>query len=255
MKNYLNSKFKLYLKEDVLISYILKCEFLNKRVFILAELGFEPLTSQLGISGTSYRVQLGLINEKWASRIVKGKDVLDSKVYRDEDITDGGFPNQNYIVAWCLQTLVLPNINPHQIMKTVNALVKQAMTNKDKKKVRATVQEAKDVELTKVAEEDLRRPKAKGWVKEEDAKTPEQLESEKRAAFQERMKAKQAQGEVKTIKTTRQLPSIPIGGGEGRAQAPVQAPTKDISKFCPYCGKDIEPKICPFCGKPLPHPH
>ena len=221
----------------------------------MAEKGFEPLTSQLGIAGTSYRLQLGMINEKWSSRILKGRDVIDSYVYKEEDTVGGGIPNSNLIVGWVLRTVAIPNINPHQIMKTVNALVKQAMTNKDKKKVRATVQEAKDVELTKVAEEDLRRPKAKGWVKEDDAKTPEQLESEKRAAFQERMKAKQAQGEVKTIKTTRKLPSIPIGGSEGRAQAPVQAPTKDISKFCPYCGKDIEPKICPFCGKPLPHPH
>jgi hypothetical protein len=255
----------------------------------MTEKGFEPLTAQLGISGTSYRLQLGEINEKWASRLLKGKEVLDSKVY---DVEEGqALPNQNYIVGWCLQTLVLPNINPHQIMKTVQALVKQAQTNKEKKKVMPAAGEVKDVELEKVPEEELRRPKVAGWVKEEGASTPAQLEAEKRAAFQDRMQAKKdgevvsasaestpasetkaaapapaasaSAAPVKTIKTTRKLPSIPGGGGPAAApsaapaaaSSEVKSEAESTSSFCPFCGKDLDFKFCPYCGKPLPHKH
>ncbi|MBY9020917.1 MAG: GTP-binding protein [Candidatus Lokiarchaeota archaeon] len=47
---------------------------------------FIPLSSQLGIPGTSYRIQFGLINGKWASRLLKGKDIIDSYVYKEEDL-------------------------------------------------------------------------------------------------------------------------------------------------------------------------
>ena len=89
-------------------------------------LNFEPLTSQLGVPGTSYRLQLGLINGKWASRLLKGKEVIDSYIFKDEDVSDD-IPNQNRIVSWVLMTVAIPNINPHQIMKTTQALVKQAL--------------------------------------------------------------------------------------------------------------------------------
>jgi membrane protease YdiL (CAAX protease family) len=45
---------------------------------------FEPLSSQLGIPGTSYRIQRGLINGKWAVRLLKGNSIIDSYVFRDE---------------------------------------------------------------------------------------------------------------------------------------------------------------------------
>jgi hypothetical protein len=151
--------------------------------------------------------------------------------------------------------------------------------------------EAKEVELEKVPEEELRRPKVAGWVKEDGAATPAQLEAEKRAAFQDRMKAKKddiaapasaestpaaetkaaapaapatSTAPVKTVKTSRKLPSLP-----GAAAAPAAAPAATtsegkteaeaeadaLSKFCPFCGKDLDFKFCPFCGKPLPHEH
>ncbi|MEJ2295586.1 MAG: hypothetical protein P8Y23_12590, partial [Candidatus Lokiarchaeota archaeon] len=83
----------------------------------MSEKGFEPLSSQLGIAGTSYRIQLGLINGRWASRLLKGNNVIDSYVYKDEDV-QGDYPNQNIIVGWVLRTVAIPNINPHQVMKT-----------------------------------------------------------------------------------------------------------------------------------------
>ena len=122
----------------------------------MTEKGFIPLTGELGIPGTSYRIQLGLINEKWASRLLKGKGVLDSYVYKDED-TSGGFPNQNLIVGWVLRTIAIPNINPHQVMKTTQALVKQALRRKEERKAMVPVSETKDVQLDKVPEDELKR--------------------------------------------------------------------------------------------------
>lgn len=250
----------------------------------MAEKGFEPLSGQLGITGTSYRLQLGLINEKWAARILKGKEILDSYIFKDEDISENGAPNQNLIVGYVLRTLTLPNINPYGVMKTTQALVKQALEKKDMRKMVAPVSETKDIELEKVPESELKRPKATGWVKEDN---PSDLssEDEKRAAFQARLKAKKEQvamedekpkpivteptavSDVKTLKTTRKLPSIPGGASseapkeeliemppvKEAATAPVEEKKAERDAFCPYCGKDLDWKFCPYCGKPLPH--
>jgi hypothetical protein len=216
----------------------------------MAEKGFEPLTSQLGIPGTSYRIQLGLINEKWASRLLKGNNVIDSYIYKDEDV-EGGFPNQNLIVGWVIRTVAIPNINPHQIMKTTQALVKQALEKKEQKKVMAPLSETKEVELEKVPTSELKRPKSTGWVKEEGMKSIQELEEDKRQAFKERLIAKKAEereketvtGKTPTIHTSRELPSIPKGTQIASGS----------SAFCPHCGKDLDFKFCPYCGKPLPH--
>ncbi|NHJ24693.1 MAG: zinc ribbon domain-containing protein [Candidatus Lokiarchaeota archaeon] len=214
----------------------------------MAEKGFEPLTSQLGIPGTSYRIQLGLINGKWASRLLKGTDVIDSYVYKDEDLGESGFPNQNLIVGWVIRTVAIPNINPHQIMKTVQALVKQALEKKDQRKAVAPLSETKQVELEKVPDSALKRPQTVGWVKEEDYKSAEELEDEKRQAFKERMKVikgekthESSTSVSTTLKTTRELPTIPRGEPVAR------------SEFCPHCGKDLDWKYCPYCGGKLPH--
>jgi len=226
----------------------------------MAEKGFEPLSSQLGISGTSYRIQLGLINEKWASRILKGKEVIDSYVYKD---VEGDFPNQNLIVGWVLRTVAIPNINPHQIMKTTQALCKQAIEKKNQRKTMPSVSDSKEVELAKVPESELKRPTVKGWVKEDDVKSTQELEEERRQAFKERMIAKKEEEKAKsatapTVKTTRELPTIPSGDSPA-AGSPVQEISRgtadDSSKFCPFCGGNLDWKFCPYCGKPLPHEH
>ena len=207
------------------------------------EKDFEPLTSQLGVPGTSYRIQLGLINGKWASRLLKGNDVIDSYVYKDEDVSEGGFPNQNLIVGWVLRTVAIPNINPHQVMKTTQALVKQAIQKRQERKVVAPVSETRKIELKQVPEDAIKRPQTTGWVKEEP---PQRSDDLKREAFRQRVAEKQetttttASGS-KTISTTRRLPSIPSGDQK-----------VESSKFCPSCGKDLDWRFCPYCGKPLP---
>jgi len=180
--------------------------------------------------------------------LLKGNSLIDSYVFKDEDLGASGFPNQNLIVGWVLRTVAIPNINPHQIMKTTQALAKQAMTKREEKKVVAPISEAKKVELEKVPDSELKRPVVTGWVKEEGMKSVQELDDEKRQAFQERMKyvkeEKRIQAEqptLSTLKTTRELPQIPKGEGV------------ETSTFCPHCGKDIGWKFCPYCGKPLPH--
>ncbi len=213
----------------------------------MTEQGFIPLSSQLGIPGTSYRIQLGVINDKWASRLLKGNDIIDSYIYKDEDAGEQGFPNQNMIVGWVLRTIAIPNINPHQIMKTTQVLVKQAREKKDQQKVIAPVSETREVELEKVPENELKRPKVQGWVKEDGMKSADEFEVEKREAFQLRLAAKKEEERLKasasgsTAHTTRQLPSIPKAQGA------------EPSKFCPSCGKDLDWKFCPYCGEKLPH--
>ncbi len=222
----------------------------------MAEKGFEPLTSHLGIAGTSYRIQLGLINEKWASRILKGRDIIDSYVFKEED-TAGGLPNSNLIVGWVLRTVAIPNINPHQIMKTTQALVKQAVQKKEEKKMVPAVSDSRDVELEKVPENELKRPTTKGWVREEGATGYQEGEEAKRKAFQERVRAikedNAPQVSGSTIKTTRTLPSIPSSTTTTTTINAQNSRATGKTTFCPSCGKDIDWKFCPYCGKPLPH--
>lgn len=241
----------------------------------MSEKGFEPLTSQLGIAGTSYRLQIGFINDKWASRLLKGKDVIDVYIYKEQDLAETGQPNLNYVIGWVLRTVMLPNINPYQIQKTAQVLMNQALKKKDQRKVVASVEEAKDVELEKVPESEIKRPKAQGWVKEDGEKTKEEDLEEKRQAFKERVKERQEaqqasevqkeggaeveQQPAKTIKTTRKLPSIPSAETSAEPAKAVEPPKEEVEKkpaeasnFCPSCGKDLTWKYCPYCGKPLP---
>ena len=227
----------------------------------MSEKGFEPLSPQLGIAGTSYRLQLGLINEKWASRILRGKDIIDSYIYKERDLGGSGedtFPNLNFIVGWVLRTVAIPNINPYQIQKTAQVLVKKAIDKKKERKIVASVDEAKDVKLEVVPESELKRPQAKGWVKEDGEKTKSEIEEEQRKAFKERVKAQKDGPEPTTVKTTRKLPSIPKAGDPAEVSSvSKQVTSTEVSpggdsKFCPSCGKDLTWVFCPYCGGKLP---
>jgi hypothetical protein len=136
-------------------------------------------------------------------------------------------------------------------MKTTQALVKQAIEKKSEKKIVAPVSETKEVELEKVPETELKRPKQKGWVKEEGMQSRQEQEDLVRQAFKERMAEQDNVEKSPTIKTKRQLPSIP--GGTPQSESQDGAEVLEKSEFCPYCGKDIGFIYCPFCGKKLPH--
>ena len=74
-----------------------------------------------------------------------------------------------------------------------------------------------------------------------------------RQAFKERMAAHDEETKAPTIKTTRQLPSIPGGTPQKETQEVAEeSEESEKSEFCPYCGKDIGFIYCPFCGKKLP---
>jgi len=79
---------------------------------------FVPYSSPMPIPGSSYAAQVGKVNEKWALRLVKGRDVLDTG-YFDE-------LNGNQIIAYIIQSLAIPMINPYQISQSVKALITQA---------------------------------------------------------------------------------------------------------------------------------
>jgi len=212
----------------------------------MSEKDFEPLTSQLGIAGTSYRLQLVLINEKWASRLMKGRDtIIDSYIY---DNVEGITPNGNRIVSWVLKTVAIPNINPHQIMKTTQFLLRQARENKDKKKVIIPIQEVKEAQLEKVPESELKRPRTQGWVKEELSEREKFLQRTKaKAVSQKHDVEKESTIQEKSpeiISTEKELPKIPSKDAAETDELKERALGKI---FCPFCGFQI--KHCPSCGK------
>jgi len=126
-------------------------------------LDFDPLTGQLGIAGTSYRLQLGLINGKWVVNLLKGKITIDTKIINEDDLV-GDIPPPDLIVRWVLRAITIPNINPRHVKKTVLILLNQAKANKAKKKKIASIKEANEVELKSIPKSDLKIPKPTGWV-------------------------------------------------------------------------------------------
>lgn len=82
---------------------------------------FTPLSSQLGITGTSYRLQVGKVGNSWAARILKGNECVASTTF--------GELNGNLIVGFVMQETAIPNLNPYSIMKTVQFLTKEAQGN------------------------------------------------------------------------------------------------------------------------------
>ncbi|MHA1728319.1 MAG: hypothetical protein ACTSWY_06265 [Promethearchaeota archaeon] len=191
----------------------------------MSEKGFIPLSNQLGIPGSSYRVQLGKVNKKWAVRLAKGSEVLDSKVFHDLMDPDGtNPPNANTIVGWVLQVLPIPNLNPYQIVKSVGFIRQEAIRQaaKAKKKPQVSIKEAKEVKLAAIPEDvQKKRPKSVGWVKEGSTSTSNATEDNRKSC-------------------KRILPKIP--GGDATAVA-----IEGIK--CGSCGNVV--KFCPYCGKPL----
>ena len=239
---------------------------------------FTPFSSQLGIAGTSYRLQMGRVNDKWASRILKGTDVIESTVFNDPDL-----PNANLIVGWCLKVIAIPNINPYQVMKTVQFLRKETERNweESKTKVVASATEAREVKekLEKVPESELKRHVEVGWVKEEpvEPKIPTQGGTPGSPTPREEVAKTSSKptppapvvsvGEVQVKAYTaeekerlrQKLATIPGATGvaastttpvhgTGVAAASSTGVVSGVIK-CKSCGAEI--RFCPSCGKPL----
>ncbi len=211
---------------------------------------FTPYSPQLGVAGSSYRLQLGQVSGKWAVRLAKGQDVLDSFVF--EHLTDiNKLPNADDITRWVLSTLVIPNINPHQIMKTVGFVRQQAKRQIEEKKRQPEITEtAKDVKLEKAPEDaQITRPKSLGTVKQDPEST---------GSGSEALEASNQQGSVVEDKRGRKLKTIPKGAppaGEAKAAASAgssnQGSGGSTSQGIPCGGCGTKVVYCPCCGKPL----
>ncbi|MHA1651874.1 MAG: zinc ribbon domain-containing protein [Candidatus Helarchaeota archaeon] len=79
---------------------------------------FIAYSSPIGIPGSSYMAQLGKIDDKWALRLVKGKEILEQGLFDEL--------NGNKMIAFIIQNLAIPMINPYQISQSVKALIRQA---------------------------------------------------------------------------------------------------------------------------------
>jgi len=98
------------------------------------EQNFQPLSPRLGIAGSSYQLELGKVNNFWTIRLVKGPDILASKIYKDVPKPEE-IPLGNHLTGWVLSVLAIPNINTYQIQKTIGFLRQKAMRNVEEQKI------------------------------------------------------------------------------------------------------------------------
>ena len=208
---------------------------------------FIPLSGQLGIAGSSYMLQIGKVGNFWALRLVKGADVLDSKVFKDEGAE---MPNANKLTGWVLSVLAIPNINTYQIQKTIGFIRQQAMRtveDQQSKKKSQGKSESASTHLEKPPEGQIKRSTGPGWVKaetpaEETAEaTEETAENEEQPAEAEEVQSVKARADARSnapakakpkAGSHRKLPPIPRGEEEEESQ-PVPAKANKPTKPTP----------------------
>lgn len=93
----------------------------------MAEPGFTPRTSILGIYGTSYGLQLGDINNFLCIVIYRGKNVVNFKKFVDKEIH--AIKNANLITGWVILSLSPIFVNSYQVRRTVATLINQLNQN------------------------------------------------------------------------------------------------------------------------------
>ncbi len=169
---------------------------------------FVPLSSQLGVSGTSYRIQLGKVSEQWAARILKGNDV----------VTQSSFPelNGNLIVGFVMRETAIPNLNPYQIMKTVQFLTREAQTNEQRMKEKGGGIPAPEPGRAVAADAPAQQPKFLG--------VPDDEKSEEDIRAQYRVVAKPKED---VIPAGQILAPVPVAGGKP-VTIPSSRPLKEI---------------------------
>lgn len=182
---------------------------------------FVPLSSQLGVSGTSYRIQLGKIDAAWAARILKGNDVVASTSFPEL--------NGNLVVGFVMRETAIPNLNPYQIMKTVQFLTREAQTNEQRMKEQGTGIPV-PVQAPVPAEAPVERPAPADpdTASDEDTRASYRVvarpqgDAAPAAAVPATPSPAPAQGQPATISTGRKLKAIPSGDA---APAPAAAAT------------------------------
>ena len=90
-----------------------------------SEKGFEPRTSPFEISGTSFLIQFGTINEQWASVLLRGNNVIATHIYNEEDLSGCSFPNQSLVVDWVMGIAAIPDIDPREIIRLIQTITLQ----------------------------------------------------------------------------------------------------------------------------------
>ncbi|TFH29189.1 MAG: hypothetical protein E4G98_04275 [Promethearchaeota archaeon] len=180
---------------------------------------FQPYTPQLGIVGSSYQLQMGKVNKFWAVRLVKGKDVLASKVFKDQPDPEE-LPLNNQITGWILSVLAIPNLNTYQIQKTVGFIRQKAQTvmeDQELKRQSGGKDESRDAKLEKVPDDvQVKRPQVQGWVKEEPTQvapvSDEVVTQSPGLASSNQAITGYSTGTVESLKA-QSLPEIPKGEG------------------------------------------
>lgn len=89
---------------------------------------FIPSTTQFKIPRTSYQVQLGTVNDKWTSNLLKNHLVIASFVYKDENLGEFGLPNPNDIIKWILK--IIPDLEAYRLVRVVKTLIEQTILKK-----------------------------------------------------------------------------------------------------------------------------
>ncbi|MBN2150573.1 MAG: hypothetical protein JW839_03905 [Candidatus Lokiarchaeota archaeon] len=194
---------------------------------------FTPLSSQLGISGTSYRLQVGKVGNSWAARILKGNDCVASTTF--------GELNGNLIVGFVIKETAIPNLNPYQIMKTVQFLTKEAQGNELRAKtagipapgpeVQARAQAAATAIASTPAPSPATAPSNADLASDEDTRASYRIIPKAREEVVVEQAAADASdvswGATVTIAKDRQLKPIPTAeGSAGAASAAPQAAAK-----------------------------
>lgn len=134
---------------------------------------FSILTRQEGIKGTSYKVQLAISGKEWIVRIWKGNKILESRCFKEGSEKT---PNQNEMVQFILNSIPIPNMNPMNIMNTIQSLIKEVLKGRKELDLKAhstyRFDKNKEEYLNKNKLQELKRKKSflkhiKGLILEE----------------------------------------------------------------------------------------
>lgn len=192
---------------------------------------FTPLSSQLGVTGTSYRLQLGKIGNKWGVRIIKGKEVVASTPLDEL--------NGNMIVGFVIRETAIPNLNPYSIMKTVQFLTREAKSNEERMKTQgipAPTGETKTSPSGTVTSNKASQPQDKELMSKEDVRASYRILAKPQAeagGASQPVDASNSSVQLKEPKsvssTGRKLKAIPGAGASGSQSSSASKPGPDSS--------------------------